>query len=246
MNILLLDIETSPNSAYVWGLYDQNIGINQMIDSSQVLCYCAKWLGDKEVVFDSIHKSSRKKMLKGIHGLISKADGIVTYNGNKFDLPILNKEFLLHGFNPPSPSKKIDLLRTVRSNFRFTSNKLDYVSQQLGLGKKVEHEGFELWLKCMDKDSAAWGRMEKYNIQDVLLLEKLYYKLLPWIKSLPNRNVEADDHVCPSCGSKHLHKSGTRQTVTALYQRYKCSDCGSWSQGTTAIKKGIKIKELSQ
>ena len=126
MRILLLDIETSPNSAYVWGLYDQNIGINQMIDSSQVLCYCAKWLGDKEVVFDSIHKSSRKKMLKGIHGLISKADGIVTYNGNKFDLPILNKEFLLHGFNPPSPSKKIDLLRAVRSNFRFTSNKLDY------------------------------------------------------------------------------------------------------------------------
>ena len=76
MKILLLDIETSPNSAYVWGLYDQNIGINQMIDSSQVLCYCAKWLGDKEVVFDSIHKSSRKKMLKGIHGLLSQADGV--------------------------------------------------------------------------------------------------------------------------------------------------------------------------
>ncbi len=215
-----------------------------MIDSSQVLCYCAKWLGDKEVVFDSIHKSSRKKMLKGIHGLINEADGVVTYNGDKFDLPILNKEFLLHNLNPPSPTKKIDLLRTVRSNFRFTSNKLDYVSQQLGLGKKVEHEGFELWLKCMDKDSAAWGRMEKYNIQDVLLLEKLYYKLLPWIKSLPNHNLESDKQVCPSCGSKHLHKSGTRQTITALYQRYKCSSCGSWSQGTTAIKKGITVKGI--
>ena len=185
-------------------------------------------------------------MLKGIHDLLDMADAVITYNGNKFDLPVLNKEFLLHGFNPPSPYKSIDLLRTVRRNFRFASNKLDHVSQQLGLGKKVEHEGFELWLKCMDKDSAAWGRMEKYNIQDVLLLEKLYYKLLPWIKSLPNRNVEEDDHVCPACGSKHLHKSGTRQTVTALYQRYKCSDCGSWSQGTTAIKKGIKIKELPQ
>jgi DNA polymerase elongation subunit (family B) len=154
MKILLLDIETSPNSAYVWGLYDQNIGINQMIESSQVLCYCAKWLGDKEVVFDSIHKSSRKKMLKGIHGLINEADGLVTYNGNKFDLPILNKEFLLHNLNPPSPSKKIDLLRTVRSNFRFTSNKLDYVSQQLGLGKKVEHEGFEFHLNDASKDGS--------------------------------------------------------------------------------------------
>ena len=242
MKILLLDIETSPNSAYVWGLYDQNIGINQMIDSSQVLCYCAKWLGEKEVVFDSIHKSNRKKMLKGIHGLINDADGVVTYNGNKFDLPILNKEFLLHGLNPPSPSKKIDLLRTVRSNFRFTSNKLDYVSQQLGLGKKVEHEGFELWLKCMDKDNAAWGRMEKYNIQDVILLEKLYYKLLPWIKSLPNRNLNTDNQVCPSCGGKHLHKRGLTTTITASYQRYQCKGCGSWSQGTKAIKTGVSVK----
>lgn len=96
----------------------------------------------------------------------------------------------------------------------------------------------------MDKDNAAWGRMEKYNIQDVLLLEKLYYKLLPWIKSLPNRNVEADSHVCPSCGGKHLQKRGLNQTITASYQRYQCKSCGSWSQGTAAIKKGIQIKGL--
>ena len=136
-------------------------------------------------------------------------------------------------------------MRTVRSNFRFTSNKLDYVSQQLGLGKKVEHEGFELWLKCMDKDNAAWGRMEKYNIQDVILLEKLYYKLLPWIKSLPNRNLNTDNAVCPSCGGKHLHKRGLATTITASYQRYQCKGCGSWSQGTKAIKTGITIKGIT-
>jgi DNA-directed RNA polymerase subunit RPC12/RpoP len=98
----------------------------------------------------------------------------------------------------------------------------------------------------MDKDSAAWSRMEKYNIQDVILLEKLYYKLLPWIKSLPNRNLETDDHVCPSCGSKHLQKRGVNKTITAEYQRYQCKGCGSWSQGTTAIKKGIQLKGIGQ
>ena len=54
MRILLLDIETSPMSAYVWGLFDQNIGLNQMIDTSKVLCYTAKWYDDKEIYFDSI------------------------------------------------------------------------------------------------------------------------------------------------------------------------------------------------
>jgi uncharacterized protein YprB with RNaseH-like and TPR domain len=132
MKILLLDIETSPMSAYVWGLYDQNIGLNQMIDTSKVLCYTAKWTDDDEIFFDSIYNSKHKSMLKGIHALLDMADAVVTYNGNKFDIPVLHKEFLLCGFNPPSPSKSIDLLRTVRRNFRFASNKLDHISQQLG------------------------------------------------------------------------------------------------------------------
>lgn len=217
-----------------------------MIDSSKVLCYAAKWLGEKEVIFDSIHKSSPKKMLKGIHGLLDSADAVISYNGRKFDLPVLAKEFLLHNFNPPSPYKNVDLLNTTRSKFRFTSNKLDYICQQLGLGKKTDHEGFELWLKCMNKDSEAWKRMEKYNVQDVILLEKLYYRLLPWIKSHPNRNLYSDNPVCPTCGHNHLHKRGFTTTTTAQYQRYQCKACGSWSQGTKSLRPSVEMKGIGQ
>jgi DNA polymerase elongation subunit (family B) len=164
MKILLLDIESSPNTAHVWGLWQQNVSINQLMESSYVLCYAAKWLGDEKIMFDSVHQSKPKAMLKGIHGLLNDADAVVHYNGTKFDIPTLNKEFLLHSFNPPSPYKQIDLLRVVRSNFRFPSNKLDYVAQRLNLGKKHEHEGHELWVKCMNGDKDAWKRMEKYNI----------------------------------------------------------------------------------
>lgn len=245
MKILLLDIETSPMSAYVWGLYDQNIGLNQMIDTSKVLCYTAKWLDDSQIYFDSIKDSREKSMLKGIHALLDIADAVVTYNGDKFDLPVLNKEFLLCGFTPPSPYKKIDLLRTVRRNFRFASNKLDHVSQQLGLGKKVEHEGFELWLKCMAKDDEAWKKMEKYNVQDVVLLEKLYVKLLPWIQSHPNQNLFSDGHVCPTCASTKIQKRGTAITTTGVYQRYQCRSCGTWSQSTKALSSGAEIKRVA-
>ena len=245
IKILLLDIETSPNSAYVWGLFDQNISIGQMIDSSRTLCYSAKWLGEDEIHFDSEHKSKHKKMLKGIHGLLDMADIVVSYNGNRFDLPILNKEFLLHGFNPPSPYKKLDLLRVVRSNFKFTSNKLDYISQQLGLGKKAEHEGFQLWLSCMNGDKDAWKRMEDYNIQDVILLENLYNKLLPWLKNSINHNLFSDIQGCPSCGQTNLQKRGTAVSSTGTYQRYQCRGCGAWAQGTTALeKKKAEIKGL--
>lgn len=245
MKILLLDIESSPNTAHVWGLWQQNVSINQLMESSYVLCYAAKWYGDKQVMFDSVHKSRPKTMLKGIHGLLNDADAVVHYNGTKFDIPTLNKEFLLHSFNPPSPYKQIDLLRVVRSNFRFPSNKLDYVAQRLNLGKKHEHEGHELWVKCMNGDKDAWKRMEKYNIQDVVLLENLYSHLLPWIKSHPNHNLFSDGHVCPNCGSPSVQRRGTAISATGTYQRYQCRSCGTWSQSTKSIKSSVEVKQCN-
>jgi hypothetical protein len=244
MKILLLDIESSPNVAHVWGIWQQNVGINQLMESSYVLCWAAKWLGEDEIMFDSVHVSKPKKMLSRIHDLISEADAVVHYNGTKFDMPTLNKEFLLQDMNPPAPYKQIDLLRQVRSQFRFPSNKLDYVAQRLGLGSKTAHEGHELWVKCMNKDKDAWFRMEEYNKQDVILLEKLYVRLLPWIKNHPNHNHQADGAVCPSCGGTHLQKRGISVTTTSTYQRYQSRTCGSWSQGTKQTKSSVEVKPL--
>lgn len=240
MKILLLDIETSPNLAHIWGLRDQYINPQHLLESSYVLCWAAKWLGDKEVQFDSVNKSSHKTMLRRIHKLISAADAVIHYNGTKFDMPTLNKEFILHGFPPPAPYKQIDLLKSVRSQFRFPSNKLDYVAQRLGLGKKTDHEGYTLWVKCMNKDKEAWKRMEEYNIQDVVLLEKVYEKVLPWIKNHPNRGLYGGDG-CPTCGSSRLQKRGFAHTSTGSYQRFQCTECGSWSRSTKAARESVKI-----
>ena len=242
MKILLLDIETSPNTAHVWGLWQQNVSINQLMESSYVLCYAAKWLDEVDVHFDSVHQSKPKKMLKGIHGLLNEADAVVHYNGTKFDIPTLNKEFLLHSYNPPSPYKQIDLLRVVRSQFRFPSNKLDYVAQRLGLGQKHAHEGHSLWVKCMNGDKDAWERMQEYNIQDVVLLESLYNTLLPWIKAHPNRNLHSESAVCPTCGSGAIQKRGQAISLSGSYQRYQCRDCGSWSQGVKSLRKSVEVK----
>lgn len=245
MKILLLDIETSPMTAYVWGIWDQNISPNHIIDSSEVLCWAAKWLGEDEIMFDSVHQSKPKAMLKKIYDLISEADAVVHYNGTKFDMPTLNKEFLLYGMDPPAPYKQIDLLKTMRSSFKFPSNKLDYVSQRLGLGKKVEHKGMELWTACLDGDNDAWETMEKYNKQDVVLLEQVYVRVLPWIKQHPNRNLFSDSPCCPTCGHTEVQKRGKAVTTTGSYQRYQCKACGSWSQSTAAIAKSATIKNLS-
>ena len=236
MKILCLDVETSPNTAYVWSLWKETIPLTRLIENSEVLCYSAKFLGDDHIYFDSIYHSSAEHMLEGIHALMDEADVLVHYNGNSFDIPCLNKEYLLYGMTPPAPSKQVDLLKVVRRNFRFTSNKLDHVSQRLGLGKK-EETSFQLWIDCLNHNPTAWKQMEKYNKKDVILLEKLYKKLLPWIKGHPNHALYSAVSCCPNCGSGSFVKRGFSYTNTMKYQRYRCKDCGAWFRDRKAIKK---------
>lgn len=237
MKILILDIETSPHTGFHWGLFQQNISIGQLIESSSVLCWAAKWLGEKKVYFSSIFHTTFTKMIKEIYNLINEADAIITYNGKRFDMPTLNKEFLLQKLPPPSPYKDIDLLTTARGKFKFASNKLDYVAQLLGVGQKTSHEGMPLWIECMAKNPKAWRLMKKYNIQDVKLTEEVYYKLQGWIKIHPNHNIEKEDLVCPNCGSTHLHRKGCQKSLTNTYQRLHCQNCGKWSRTKISLKK---------
>lgn len=237
MKILLLDIETAPNVAHVWGLYKQNISISQLLDSSYVMCWSAKWLGESEVFFDSLYKSKPKKMLQKIYKLLEKADAVIHYNGARFDIPTLNKEFLLFGFNPPATYQQIDLLKTARKQFKFLSNKLDYIAQSLKLGQKTKHAGHDLWVKCMNGDENSWKIMEEYNKNDVVLLEAVYNKLLPWITNHPNvALINNEELACPNCGANSLNKRGYSFTSSGKYQRYQCKNCGSWHRDRSGIK----------
>jgi len=233
MKTLLLDIETAPNKVYSWGLFNQNISINQIVEPGYTLCYAAKWLGSKKMLFDSVHQSSVEHMAQSMHDLLEEADAVVHYNGTKFDIPTLNKEFLLLGITPPSPYAEIDLLRTARRKFRFTSNKLDYVCQQLGLGAKTHHTGMQLWHDCMNGCNKAWKLMEKYNRNDVKIMEELYHKLLPWIEQHPSVGLYTDDKepCCRNCGSHDVQRRGYAMTTLGKYQRYQCVSCGRWGRG---------------
>ena len=228
------------NTAHVWGLWKQNVSLSQLQESSYTLCYAAKWHGEDYVWFDSVNDSSPEEMVRGVWELLDEADAIVHYNGTKFDIPTLNKEFIIYGMNPPSGYNQIDLLKVARQQFRFPSNKLDYVAQQLGVGEKHKHIGHELWVKCMAGDQQAWSDMADYNIQDVWLLEEVYNKLLPWIKTHPNHALFTDIEkpTCPNCGGTHLNSKGYQTTKTQKYRRYVCQDCGTYTRERfTAVNK---------
>lgn len=240
LKVLTIDIENSPNIAHVWGLFKQTVSLSQLQESASTISFAAKWYDEKDVMFYSDHHDGHDVMVERAYELLNEADMVIGYNSKNFDMKHLNREFLKAGYAPTTAYKDIDLLEVVRSRFRLTSNKLDYVAQYLGLGGKVGHTGHDLWVRCMAGDPAAWDLMKKYNIGDVTLTEQVYDKLRPWIKNHPHMPLYlGQDTGCPNCGCKEFHDTGktAKASVTAYYQ-YRCASCGNVYRTTTRNDNG--------
>lgn len=170
------------------------------------------------------------KILEGIWVLLDEADVIVTQNGKKFDAKKLNARFIMNGLQPPSSYKHIDTKQIASKYFAFTSNKLEYLSDKLNTNyKKLKHEKFpgqELWNECLKGNIEAFDELKKYNQYDVLVLEELYKKLIPWDNSF-NPNVYIDGSTTCTCGSTMFIKWGFHYSTVGKFQKYKCRTCGA-------------------
>lgn len=242
--ILTFDVETSPVEAYVWGLWDQNIGLDFIKTDWTILSWAAKWLGKSKIIYQDAGGRGAKKVrddkpiLKGIRDLLDEADIIVAQNGKRFDVKKVNARLIQHGIAPPSPYRVVDTLLVARKYFAFTSQKLAWTSKLLTDAPKDKHKkfpGFELWEECLKDNPLAWAEMKKYNVQDVRTTEKVYLKLRPWIEQHPNLGVydESERPICPKCGSDNITRQGKRVVVKqqSSYLRYKCESCGGWARG---------------
>ena len=227
--ILTLDIETSPHKVDVWKLFgEQHIGLNQIHSVSHVICFAAKWYHEKRTHFYSDHHDGHDVMIHAAWDLLNQADVVIGWNHRAFDIKHMQREFVLAGLPPTQPWKDIDLLNVVRQRFKFASNKLDHVSQQLGIGAKTSHIGHGLWRACIeDNDPKAWAIMKKYNIMDVQLTERLWdEKLRAWCTGINwGLYVGDETHLCPNCGHDTFTPAGYTYTSVTVYLCKRCDNC---------------------
>jgi hypothetical protein len=259
--ILLFDLETSPMEVYSWGLWKQLIQPQQVMKDWAVLSWSAKWLFSETTMGmvvspEEAKDREDKDIMEKLWGLMNEADIIIAHNANKFDVKRMNARFIQNGLLPPSPYRVIDTLASIKRVFGFSSNKMDYVNELLGLTMKLAHEGFDMWKKAVNGTSeesfAALGNMLEYNKVDVLALEELYMMIRPWIKSHPNVNLyqdwkEEDDQIhCVNCGSDNITWNGKYYTPSGRFASFRCNSCGAmgrsrYSDITLAERKTLGI-----
>jgi len=241
MKTLLIDIETAPAKAYIWDLKTRYVPLGQIAEDGYMLCFAAGWLGEDHVYFSSRWDHGEKGMVQSAWELLNEADAVIHYNGNNFDIPRLNTEFLKYRLGPPKPSHQIDLYRVVNGKFRVLSKSLKHMLSILGLENKLEHKGMALWTGVMEGNKEDQRIMEEYNLRDISTLEPFYRELLPWIDNHPNMGLwmpEGEKPLCTHCGSTDLRFKGYKHTKVLSYKQYQCNSCLSWSRERYADNTG--------
>lgn len=187
--VLILDIETRSLTVKTFGLRDQNMGLEQVVDDGGILCWSAKWLGCDEIFFEETKgvKSKEIVILKKLKKLINKADIVLGQNSQSFDVPVIMGLFLYYGIiDDVREFKQIDTLRMSKSKYKFLSHKLQYMSNKLCEIKKQTHAkfpGMSLWMEYEAKNPLAFAEMKKYNMADVQATEELFLKLAKGCKT---------------------------------------------------------------
>lgn len=228
--VLLFDIETAPIRAHIWSIWQQGVGLNQIESDWFILSFCAKWLGEDEVIyFDQRNVADMEddsELLSKLWHLLNEADIVVGQNSRKFDTKKVNARFIMNGFPKPSSFRQIDTMEIAKKQFGFTSNKLEYMTDKLCTTyKKSKHKkfvGHELWSECLKGNLEAWEEMEEYNRLDVLSLEELYNILSSWDNTLPNFDVFVDEVLDMSV----WEKDGFVYSNLGKYQRYRNKETG--------------------
>lgn len=234
----LLDIETSPTLAWVWRRWKENVHPEQVEEETVILSAAVKDLGSEHVSFFANWMAGEVEddtaVTHWLHNQLNQYDILIAHNGDKFDFPVINTRLVYHGLTPPAPYKTVDTLKTLKKRFRFPSNKLDAVCQYLGLGSKLDHDGFQLWKRVMHGDTEAMNTMELYNIHDVVLLEELYMYIRAWENTHPSVAIRTggDERMCNVCGSHNVYMTENNwYTSVSAFHLYQCQDCGHWHRG---------------
>lgn len=251
--VLLFDIETSPILGYVWSRWQQNVSSSQIEQESFILSFAAKWLDGDEIFSyiltpEEIQNEDDSFLLEQLIPLLEESSVVVGHNAARFDIPIVKARALVHGFPPLLPFRTTDTLQIAKKEFRFSSNKLDDLCRFLNLDVKMEHSGFSLWKGVLHCDETSRQTMLEYNIQDVVILEQLYKKLISWDSRAVNQTLvhPLGTLQCIKCGSDDIEMVEGKFAFTNLskFGVYRCNVCGGISRSRTRLPIGNTLANV--
>lgn len=237
MNILYVDVETSPMLAYTWDTRPQYIPKDMLLQDKIVLTWAAQWHGKTTIKGDKLTPDEvlardDKRIIASLAKLVREADVVIAHNADRFDLPLINGRVMYHAIEPLGPVKTIDTLKLVKKSFKLPYNSLGYLAEWL-FGDNKSATSMRLWKRCMEGDYKALAYMLRYNRKDVKLLAELLERIKPYVSKLARLY---DGPGCPSCGAGDLMVRGYHRTNASTFVKLQCQECGRYCRQRSSEK----------
>lgn len=221
----VFDLETSLIEALTFGpMWEADLVY--IIKHAELLAFSYKEHGSKRSYVYSLKDHTKQELLQKLWDMVDKADVLIAHNGKSFDVRMMNTFFIANGFPPPTPYKLIDTKLVAKRYFRFPSNSLNELASFFSLDGKMDTGGKSLWKKCREGDPKAFAKMERYNRQDVVLLDEIFTIMEPWIENHPNKLIYTPGEGCHRCGVEDTQKRGMKPRALGWVQEYLCKGCG--------------------
>lgn len=185
------------NKQYIRGFLDIEAS-NLAADFGIVLSYVIKEEGKKKYYFDVIKKEDLmngnldKNVIKSLVNDLKNFDEIITYNGTNFDLKFIRSRYLYWAKRDTKFAKEVqfphygyikhkDVMYMARSRLRLHRHRLEDVTRHLNI-KGKNHIEPEYWIKALTGNKKSLKYILDHNKRDVIILEKVYKDLEPYIR----------------------------------------------------------------
>jgi hypothetical protein len=234
LRVLIWDIETAPGTAYFWRPRVQFINQHMVINAPFMICWSAKWLGEKKIYSDhatpeEIANRDDARICVSLTKILQEADVIVAHNGDNFDEPFLRGRLFANNLAPLGPVDSIDTKKIAAKDFDLPHNNLDAIAKIREIGEKDKTD-FSWWTDILEGSKQRMKEMVAYNRKDVVILEEVFEAMRPHATRLKRLYDAAKGVIaCTNCGGTDVHKRGTRQyrTQANTFQQYQCQnpDC---------------------
>jgi DNA polymerase III epsilon subunit-like protein len=243
LNILYWDLESSLMGCLSFGIWNVNIPASRITKHSHLLSN--SWAFNDEPVQgmrltpEQVRDGDDLAIVMDTILAIEKADLIVTFNGKKFDVKMLNTRALFWGLPPIKYPKHIDLMQDAKRVFRFPSNSMQNISMYLGEEGKLSTSGSRLWERCFNWEDTedceiALKEILKYGKQDIVPTRNLHKRMMGWSKTTPNIGMmekdlngentkENHELSCVHCGSNDVMMLGSKAYSSVnSFELYRC------------------------
>lgn len=153
-----------------------------------VLSWCIKEKGSNKIYSDIITKKdvekfptdqTDKRIVTHLIQEIQNFDRIVAHFGRRFDIPYMRTRALIMGLDFPAfgSIKNDDTWVFAKKKLKLNSNRLDTIEMALfGEAKKTKLMS-KYWIGAARGDADCLKYIMEHNIQDVLTLERIWFKL---------------------------------------------------------------------